>query len=387
MSRMNVLKMGMVLSLLPTTALSQTANSGEVESKTSAGLHYSVRKMFNGVITADDFSGRKLDPKLWSVLTYPELKVYVEDGTLHLKGTAPSGTSPEGKRRYTASGFGVFSLPAHTPRTKILNAVMAAKVRFNHDWKQPGFDSSPTFSFHYCGTGPDINASILRSFSRGKLRWRFGRGGTIGSTRKVVGAPPDEQALASIDDHQWLTLFTVHRGSEAVGYVLGPDGRWLQVGTPLVTWMFAKRIELKMLYGSPGFQVDVEFDDARLYPLPADAPVRVAVTVADSRDTRRTWGMTVKIVSEDGTRVLAEKTGGPGGDLFDLTLPSDLVYPIAGKIQLFQGEQLDAEFPVEQKGVVGLYPGDIWQVRAVPPQRAAGISRHYMPVRLGEAGR
>jgi hypothetical protein len=373
---MNVFKMEVILALLAAAALAQPAKPGEVESKTSTGLHYGVRKMFNGVITADDFGGGELDPKLWWVLTYPELKVYVEEGTLHLKGTAPSGTSPEGKRRYTASGFGVFSLPAHTPRTKILNAVMAAKVKFNHEWEQPGFDSSPTFSFHYCGTGPDINASILLSFSQGRLRWRFGGGGTIGSTRKVAASPPDEEALTAIDDHQWQTLFTVHRGSEAVGYVLGPDGRWLQVGTPLVTWMFAKRIELKMLYGSPGFQVDVEFDDARLYPLPADAPVRVAVPVADSRDPRRTWPMTVKIVSEDGTRVLAEKTGGPGGDLFDLTLPSDLVYPIAGKIQLFHGEQLDAEFPIEQKGVAGLYPGDIWQVRAVPPPRAAaGSSR------------
>jgi len=59
------------------------------------------------------------------------------------------------------------------------------------------------------------------------------------------------------------------------------SGTPLQVGQPLITWLFAKRIELKMLYGQPGFKVDVEFDDARLYPLPADAPLRVAVTVAD----------------------------------------------------------------------------------------------------------
>jgi len=201
MLQMNVLKMAVVLALLPIAALAQPARPGDVESKTSAGIYYRASKMFDGVITADDFNGKELDPKLWSVITLPEIKVYVEDGTLHIKGT-----SPESRGRYTASGFGAFSLPAHTPRTKILNAVMAARVKFNHEWKQEGFVSSPAFSFHYCGTGPDINASILHSFSRGKLRWGFGGGGTIGSTKKLVAPPPDEEALAAIDDHQWQTV-------------------------------------------------------------------------------------------------------------------------------------------------------------------------------------
>ena len=32
------------------------------------------------------------------------------------------------------------------------------------------------------------------------------------------------------------------RGAEAMGYILGPEGRRLQVGKPLVTWMLSKRI-------------------------------------------------------------------------------------------------------------------------------------------------
>jgi hypothetical protein len=356
-----------VLAAVIVTALAQArpARPPAVESKTSPGASYRLSKVFNGVITADDFSGPELDPKLWQVITLPEIKVYVEDGTLRLKGV-----SPEAKGRYTASGFGAFSLPAHSPRTKTLNAVMAAKVKFNHQWEQEGLASSPTFSFHFCGTGPDINASILHSFSRGRSRWTFGSGGDIGSTRQPTAPPSDDDALAAVDDHQWQTLFTIHRGSEATGYVLGPNDRWLQVGRPLNVWMLSKRIELEMLYGAPGFQVDVEWDDARLYPLPAEAPVRVAVTVSDSRDPRRAWPMTVKIVTADGQRVLAEKAGGPGGDLFDLTLPSDHVYPIAARIQLFHGTELDAEFPVQQTGVAGLYPGDIWHIDGIPARRS-----------------
>ena len=139
--------------------------------------------------------------------------------------------------------------------------------------------------------------------------------------------------------------------------------------------MFSKRIELKMLYGAPGFKVDVEWDDARLYPLPADAPVRVAVTVPDSADPRQTWPMTVKIVSVNGKRLLAEKSSGPGADLFDLTLPSDRVYPIAAKVQVFHGADLDAEFPIAQTGVAGLYPGDIYNIDGSVPSRGGASGR------------
>jgi len=43
MVRMNVFKMGVILVLLPATGLAQPAKPGEVESKTSAGLHYGVK--------------------------------------------------------------------------------------------------------------------------------------------------------------------------------------------------------------------------------------------------------------------------------------------------------------------------------------------------------
>jgi hypothetical protein len=54
-----------------------------------------------------------------------------------------------------------------------------------------------------------------------------------------------------------------------------------------------------------------------------------------------------------------------------MVLPGGLVYPVAAKIQILHGDDLDAEFPIEQAGVAGLYPGDIWQVYAVPPPRPA----------------
>ena len=65
--------------------------------------------MFDGVITADDFNGGALDMNLWQIITLPEIKVYVEGGTLHL-----SGMSPEANGRYTASGFGAFSRSGHS---------------------------------------------------------------------------------------------------------------------------------------------------------------------------------------------------------------------------------------------------------------------------------
>jgi hypothetical protein len=182
-------------------------------------------------------------------------------------------------------------------------------------------------------------------------------------------APRDAEALAGLDDHQWQTLFIVQRKGIGHGYLLGAGGKWLHVGGPRHAWLNVKRLELKVLHGVPGYKLDLEFDDARLYPHPTDHPVRVALWVHDSRDPRRTWPFTVKLVSEDGKRVLAAAGGGPGGDLFDLTLPADLLYPVAARIQVFRGERLDAEFPIEARGVDGLYPGDIWHLYCVPPPR------------------
>jgi len=353
--------------------LAQGAKDGDVESKTNPGLLYRLSKSFDGAITADDFEGKDPDPKTWEIRTTDELKVFFEGGTLHIRGVWPKNPGS------TGGMIGAFSKPGNNPRAKgVLNAVMAARVKFNHEWQQEGFDRSPTMEFHFCGTGPDINMSIGRSFRQGKTVWGFGGGGGLGGTKKLPASQPDLAAIAALDDHQWQTLFTFQRGDLASGYILGPDGKWLFVGWG-TTWLNSKRIELKLLHGTPGYKCDVEFDDARLYPHPADNPVRVAVYVHDSNDPRKSWPFQVRIVSEDSKRVLAEGTGGPGGDLFDLTLPPDVLYPVAAKIQIIRGGPeggLDAELPIEQKGVRGLYPGDIWEVYCVPPKRLeAGGSR------------
>lgn len=111
MLQMKVFKMAAVLALLPATALAQRAKPGEVESKTSAGLHYRVAKLFNGVITADDFNGKELDPKLWSVITLPEIKVYVEDGTLRASKEPVQKATDATSRRDSGP-----SASQHTPR-------------------------------------------------------------------------------------------------------------------------------------------------------------------------------------------------------------------------------------------------------------------------------
>ena len=164
-------------------------------------------------------------------------------------------------------------------------------------------------------------------------------------------------------------LFIVQRKAVGHGYLLGPSGQWLRVGGPRKAWLNLKRLELKVLHGIPGYKIDLEFDDARLYPHPADHPVRVAIWVHDWKDPRRGWPFTVKLVSADGKRVLAQAKGGPGGDLFDMALPSDILYPIAAKLQVLREDKLDVEFPIERNGVSGLYPGDIWHLYCVPPPR------------------
>jgi hypothetical protein len=364
-------------------AFSAEPKPGDLESKTHPGIYYRLSKSFDGVITADDFNGERPDPKIWEIRQTPELKVFLEDGTLHIKGVWPKDARRQGNM------IGAFSRPAHSPRTRILNGVMAGKVKFNHAWEQAGFERSPAMQFHYCGTSPDMNVSIARMFRQGKVRWGTSGGGGLGHRVRLTGQtgelpadvakgvpttmPADPEALASLDDREWQTLFISQYRSTVQCYMLGAKRDWLAVGPPFRQWLNVKRIELKMLYAQPGFNIDVEFDDARIYPHPVDHPVRVAIWAHDSQDPRRGWPFTVKLVGEDGG-VLGRTSGGPGGDLLDITLPVDVLYPISARLQVYRGEKLDVEFPIARSGVKGLYPGDIWQVYCVPPPRPSRAS-------------
>ena len=133
-------------------------------------------------------------------------------------------------------------------------------------------------------------------------------------------------------------------------------------------------VELKVDVAVPDVRVEVDFDDVRLYPGPSRHPVTIVVdSPLDRTRTRPEYpieNLKVRLVEEDSKQVLGEGVTDEGGQA-QVTLRSDVIFPVAARIEVWDDLQMLATATIPREGVRGLYPSDVWVVR-LPSDRTTG---------------
>jgi hypothetical protein len=127
-------------------------------------------------------------------------------------------------------------------------------------------------------------------------------------------------------------------------------------------------VELKVDVEVSDIRVRFEIDDVRLYLNPAQNPAIIVVNsrIANGRSEPPIGRLKVRVLEETSKELLGEGVTDEGGQA-RVKLKSDLLYPVAAKIEVWDDHRAVLESTIPRNGVRGLYPGDVWAVR-IPPR-------------------
>jgi hypothetical protein len=316
-------------------------------------------RMLSGALVADSFDGPGLDTRTWHrpdwlVKNDPNLCVGIRDGHLRISGVSrPAGRD----HQYT----GVLS--TYFRETDV---VLSARIRVATSFDKPG---RIRHLVHLCtGDWPDFFTEIdFGKLGTGPARWHCGYVDRIwkysGYGEYLAPTLPATGKEAS----DWHEVAIVHDGTTHVGrnYLI-QAGAWKPVGPPHKIKMNHSHVELKVDVAVPDVRVEADFDDVRLYPSPARHPVTVVVDSPLNRArTRPAYAidkLKVRLIEQDSKRVLGEGVTDEGGQA-EVTLRSDVIYPVAARIEICNDVQMLVTAPIRRQGIRGLYPSDVWVVR------------------------
>src|SRR5262249_43421059 len=106
-------------------------------------------------------------------------------------------------------------------------------------------------------------------------------------------------------------------------------------------------------------------DDVRLYPGPSRHPVTVVVDSPLNRTRTRPEypidNLKVRLIDKDSKQVLGEGTTDEGGQA-QVTLRSDVIFPVAARIEVWSGVRMLVTATIRREGSRGVYPSDVWVV-------------------------
>jgi hypothetical protein len=104
-------------------------------------------------------------------------------------------------------------------------------------------------------------------------------------------------------------------------------------------------------------------DDVRLYLNPAQNPAMIVVNsrIANGRPEPPISRLKVRLLEETSKELLGEGVTDEGGQA-RVKLKSDILYPVAAKIEVWDDRRAILESTIPRNGVRGLYPGDVWAV-------------------------
>jgi hypothetical protein len=171
----------------------------------------------------------------------------------------------------------------------------------------------------------------------------------------------------------------VHDGTtHAAQNYLIQTGVQKPVGPAHTIKMNHSHVELKVDVGVPDVRVEVDFDDVRLYLSPSRHPVTIVVDGPLNR-TRTAPAypiekLKVRLLEADSKQVLGEGVTDDGGQA-QVTLKSEVIYPVAARIEVSNDVEMLLTSSIAQEGVRGLYPS------------ASGLSVSRRNLSNGEAER
>jgi len=311
--------------------------------------------MLSGALLADGFDGPQLDATLWSrpswlVDNHKTIGVKIESGHLVISGLShPAG----GSHQYA----GVIS-KYFRDTDVVLAAEMQAQSPFNGEGRIQHM-------VHLCsGDYPDFFTEIIfgRIAAVEPPRWHTaylakvceysGHGAYLEPTRPATGS----------EASQWHTVVLTHDGpaSKTQNYLVVNE-QWVPIGPSHSVRFNHTHIELKVDVNIPDIPVQMAVDNVRLYLNPAHNPVTIVVSsgVSGNRPTLPIHNQKVQIFEENSKRLLGEALTDEGGEAH-VPLRTDVLYPVAATITVWDGTTPVVQSKIPRKAVSGLYPGDVW---------------------------
>jgi hypothetical protein len=314
--------------------------------------------MLSGALVADSFDNPALDTQMWHRPDWlwkndTNLAVRVEDGHLRISGIS----RPVGRHhQYT----GVLS--TYFRETDV---VLSARLRVATPFDKPG---RIRHQVHLCtGDWPDFFTEInFGKIDTGPPRWLSGYLDKIWEYSGYGQYLSPTLPATGNEATDWHQVLIVHDGTtHATQNYLIKDGIWKPVGPPHQIKMNHSHIELKVDVAVPDVSVAVDFDDVSLYPSPARHPVTIVVdsrlNQKRDRPAQPIGKLQVKLMEKSSKQILGEGMTDEGGQA-QVTLKSDLIYPVAAQIEVSNNERVLVTSTIRREGARGLYPADVWMV-------------------------
>jgi len=311
--------------------------------------------MLSGALLADSFDGTELDTRTWHrpgwMRNDPHLSVEVENGRLYISGIS----GPVRKHHHYV---GVLS-----NYFRETDVVLVARLRVQSSFEKPG---RIQHHVHLCtGDWPDFfTETMFGKIETGPPRWfsayldklweYSGYSEYINPTLSATGKEGTE----------WHEVVIVHENeTNATQNYLVRAGGWKPIGPPHKLQMNHTHVELKVDVEVSDIRVRFEVDDVRLYLNPAQNPAMIVVNsrIANGRPEPPISRRKVRLLEETSKELLGEGVTDEGGQA-RVKLKSDILYPVAAKIEVWDDRRAILESTIPRNGVRGLYPGDVWAV-------------------------
>jgi hypothetical protein len=310
-------------------------------------LAVEVTRASSGALFVDDFDNEWIDHPKWNVsFNDPGINMVETEGVLRIFGTTAD----------TLSGnphMGLLS--RYTTYENPPNAVALADLRLPV-LGTPSPDGWLDFwGVHLCNWAPDRNTTTAFTWRSDAWGWwlRVRDEVDISYSTPYVPAYGDESS-------EFHTCQVEHRDDVSTGSVWN-GAAWDTLGAPVANVeLVNKRLELKSVVYPRNFTYRAEWDNARLFEHPADAPLRFVVPSAN-------W--TVEVFHE-GTHV-DSASAAIDTAFVHLDLRAPIPYEI--EVRVHDGGTILGSTMIPVSGVDGAYPGDVWVVTHDPTAVESGV--------------
>ncbi|MFH1741399.1 MAG: hypothetical protein ABIH23_20535 [bacterium] len=310
-------------------------------------------EQISAVILCDDFNGDQWG-QAWNSdwIQDKNLRVYCEDGKLRVTGVSGDPV-PVCKDHHEFRFSGLVS-----KRSTARDVVLACKMEVLSEL--PKGQTRARYLVHLCGASPDYFLDTGLAYEpdgrEGWLHVPIAEGYPFSHDHKYPFIPLDQ-----IPPNKEYTIVIDHNASTKLtrGYVVDGD-TWHSLGEHRV-FLSTTQVEIKVDVPYDGVKVDVAYDDARIYLRPENAPVRF-VLIKPPFPGFPFPNAIVTFSDKSGAVVAKGQTDRDGEAL--LVFPSNRLYPMDGTVKITYEGDLVGIAEIDANGVQGLYPGDVWKIRA-----------------------
>jgi hypothetical protein len=315
--------------------------------------------MVSGALLADSFEDRTIDANLWSRPNWmtehdPYISVNAENSRLRISGES----HPAGKDNQY-----VGILSKYFRETDV---VLAVRMRIRTLFEKVG---RIRHIAHLCtGDWPDFFMEINfgTTVAGPPPRWFSGYVDRIWNYAGYSNYLKPTMPATADEPTTWHDVAIKHDGvtQETQSYLI-QGGQWKPVGPPATLHFNHAHVELKVDVGVEGVKVDTEFDNARLYLNPAHNPVMIIVSspvFEQKRPENPIHNLEVRVFDEETGRLLGKGRTDQGGQS-PVLLQTNVLYPVPGRIEVWNGNRQILQGRIPCLAVQGLYPGDVWMLR------------------------